>query len=160
MRCLCQGVRTQEQMQQELKYVLTIYREKKQHGKNTGKREAVLDQYSSPSEVHSWLIAKGFSEKYEDTVEQRQCVEVYKDVNCLLICRACKQLRDMTGADVFELTKRQLDHYCGATESGKLYSQITLARTETEVRDRGESIGIGSLTFLNVYRRRALARQS
>ncbi|XP_076675798.1 epidermal growth factor receptor kinase substrate 8 isoform X2 [Andrena cerasifolii] len=102
------GVMSQEQMQEELKYVLTIYREKKQRGKNPGKREAVLDQYSSPSEVHSWLIAKGFSEK------------------------ACKQLRDMTGADIFDLTKRQLDNYCGVTEGGKLYSQITLARTETE----------------------------
>lgn len=55
------------------------------------------------------------------------------EANCSIVTRACKQLRDMTGSDIFDLTKRQLEHYCGVTEGSKLYSQITLAKTETEV---------------------------
>lgn len=102
------GISNQQQMQQELKYVLTIYREKKKSEQDALNRDAILDQYTTPSAVQNWLIAKGFSEK------------------------ACKQLRDMTGSDIFDLTKRQLEHYCGVTEGSKLYSQITLAKTETE----------------------------
>lgn len=47
--------------------------------------------------------------------------------------RTCKQLKDMTGLEVFDLTKRQLEQYCGIAEGSKLYGQILAARTESEV---------------------------
>ncbi|XP_053975037.1 epidermal growth factor receptor kinase substrate 8-like isoform X2 [Hylaeus volcanicus] len=106
------GINTQNQVQEELKHVLTIYREKKQNVKVVPGCEAILDQRSSPSEVNSWLIAKGFSEK------------------------TCKQLRDLTGSDIFDLTRRQMEHYCGVSEGTRLYSQITLARSESEKNPR------------------------
>ncbi|XP_053975038.1 epidermal growth factor receptor kinase substrate 8-like isoform X3 [Hylaeus volcanicus] len=105
------GINTQNQVQEELKHVLTIYREKKQNVKVVPGCEAILDQRSSPSEVNSWLIAKGFSEK------------------------TCKQLRDLTGSDIFDLTRRQMEHYCGVSEGTRLYSQITLARSESEQKN-------------------------
>ncbi|XP_043253471.1 epidermal growth factor receptor kinase substrate 8-like isoform X2 [Colletes gigas] len=109
------GPQSQDQMHQELKFVLNIYREKKQNVKDISGPDVILDQFSSPSEVHNWLMVKGFSEK------------------------TCKQLRDMTGSDIFDLTRRQMDHYCGAGEGSRLYSQITLLRTETEKKSSRKS---------------------
>lgn len=104
------GKNNEKQVQEELKQVLTIFREKKQHyGIN---REPLLDHCSTPREVQSWLSAKGFSEK------------------------TCKQLRDMTGSEVFNLTRRQLEQYCGITEGSKLYSEISTARIESEKSPR------------------------
>ncbi|XP_031835428.1 epidermal growth factor receptor kinase substrate 8 isoform X2 [Nomia melanderi] len=102
------GLSNQEQMQEELKFVLSIFREKRQTENDVIRQEAVLDQYSSPSEVLSWLNAKGFSEK------------------------TCKQLKDTTGSDLFDLTRRQMEQYCGSSEGSRLYSQITLVKTESE----------------------------
>ncbi|KAK9299169.1 hypothetical protein QLX08_007776 [Tetragonisca angustula] len=100
----------EKQVQEELKQVLTIFREKKQHyGIN---REPLLDHCSTPREVQSWLSAKRFSEK------------------------TCKQLRDMTGSEVFNLTRRQLELYCGVAEGSKLYSEISTARIESEKSPR------------------------
>ncbi|CAK9826134.1 Epidermal growth factor receptor kinase substrate 8 [Anthophora retusa] len=97
----------EEQMQEELKQVLMIFREKKQHYTDSMNREAVLDQYSTPREVQSWLHSKGFSEK------------------------TCKQLKDMTGSEVFDLTKRYLEQYYGVTEGGRLYDEISKARDKS-----------------------------
>ncbi|XP_043522019.1 epidermal growth factor receptor kinase substrate 8-like protein 1 isoform X2 [Frieseomelitta varia] len=100
----------EKQVQEELKQVLTIFREKKQHyGIN---REPLLDHCSTPREVQRWLSAKRFSEK------------------------TCKQLRDMTGSEVFNLTRRQLEQYCGVAEGSKLYSEISTARIESEKSPR------------------------
>ncbi|XP_017795950.1 PREDICTED: epidermal growth factor receptor kinase substrate 8-like [Habropoda laboriosa] len=97
----------EEKMQEELKQVLMIFREKKQHYTDSINREAVLDQYSTPREVQSWLSSKGFSEK------------------------TCKQLRDMTGSEMFDLTKRYLEQYYGPLEGGRLYDEISKARDES-----------------------------
>ncbi|XP_015431232.1 PREDICTED: epidermal growth factor receptor kinase substrate 8-like protein 1 [Dufourea novaeangliae] len=102
------GLMNQEEMQKELKYVLMKFREKKQNENDIVTRDAILDQCSSPSEVQTWLTAKGFSEK------------------------TCKHLRDRTGSDIFDLTRRELEHSCGIAEGGRLFSQITLAKSESE----------------------------
>lgn len=39
----------------------------------------------------------------------------------------------MTGSEVMELTRRQLEQYCGVAEGGKLYDEIELAKNESEV---------------------------
>ncbi|XP_068971202.1 epidermal growth factor receptor kinase substrate 8-like isoform X1 [Bombus flavifrons] len=106
------GKKTEKEMQQELRQVLMIFREKKEHYNDSMNREPALDKYSTPREVQYWLAAKGFSEK------------------------TCKQLRDMTGLEVFDLTKRQLEQYCGIAEGSKLYGQILAARTESEKHPR------------------------
>lgn len=62
-----QGKKTEKEMQQELRQVLMIFREKKEHYNDSMNREPALDKYSTPREVQYWLTAKGFSEKY-DTV--------------------------------------------------------------------------------------------
>lgn len=57
------GTCSQKQMQKELKYVLTMFRDKKKHVNVLKTPEIYVDQQSSPREVQQWLEAKGFSEK-------------------------------------------------------------------------------------------------
>lgn len=97
-------------MQEELKQVLMIFREKKEYYGKSVDREPVLDQYSTPREVQNWLTFKGYSEKI------------------------CKQLKDMTGSEIFGLTKRQLEYY-DIAEGAKLFNQILLARNENKTKN-------------------------
>ncbi|KAG7206773.1 hypothetical protein KM043_000689 [Ampulex compressa] len=100
------GTSNHDQVQEELKYVLTMFRDKKRNPDAMESQEVFLDEYSSPREVQRWLAVKGFSEKVS------------------------KQLKDMTGSDVFGLSRKQLEQYFGTTEGGRLVGQITLARNE------------------------------
>lgn len=50
--------------------------------------------------------------------------------------RICKQLRDMAGSEIFNLTERQLEQYFGIAEGAKLFSQILLARNENKVKNK------------------------
>lgn len=52
--------------------------------------------------------------------------------------RICKQLRDMAGSEIFNLTERQLEQYFGIAEGAKLFSQILLARNENKVKNKNE----------------------
>ncbi|XP_043500866.1 epidermal growth factor receptor kinase substrate 8-like [Polistes fuscatus] len=103
------GKSNQDQVHEELKYVLNMFREKKFTPNIVEMQTTVLHQYSTPREVQSWLTTKGFSDK------------------------VCKQLRDMTGAEIFNLTKRQLEQYFGPDEGGKLEQQLILSRNECRV---------------------------
>lgn len=62
------GNSSQEEVQKELKFVLTMFREKKANASsllvNDMHEEVWLNQHSSPRDVQAWLAAKGFSEKY------------------------------------------------------------------------------------------------
>lgn len=44
----------------------------------------------------------------------------------------------MAGSEVFDLTKRQLEQYCGIAEGVKLFNQILLARNENKVNNKNE----------------------
>ncbi|CAD6244137.1 GSCOCG00013264001-RA-CDS [Cotesia congregata] len=102
-----------DQMHKELKYVLTLFRDKKKHLDVVKTPEIFIDQESMPSEVQNWLSAKGFSDKI------------------------CKQLKDMTGSELFSLTKRQLEQYCGLVEGRRLDGQLTLSRNASGVSISG-----------------------
>ncbi|XP_049954907.1 epidermal growth factor receptor kinase substrate 8-like [Schistocerca serialis cubense] len=94
----------QDIMQEELKTVLTLYRGKTRKLDIVKTPEVYIDQKSTPDEVQQWLQEKGFSEKI------------------------CKQLKGMTGNELFALTRTQLETYCGKTEGHRLDSQITIQR--------------------------------
>ncbi|XP_047368946.1 epidermal growth factor receptor kinase substrate 8-like protein 2 isoform X2 [Vespa velutina] len=100
------GTCNQDQVQEELKHVLNMFRQKKRSPNILEMQATVLHQYSTPREVQSWLTAKGFSDK------------------------VCKQLKDMTGAEIFNLTKRQLEQYFGPNEGERLEKQLILSRNE------------------------------
>lgn len=98
------GISNQEQVQEELKHVLNMFKEKKRRPDIIEMQATLLHPYSTPREVQSWLVAKGFSDK------------------------VCKQLKDMTGAEIFNLTKRQLEQQFGPEEGPRLEQEITSSR--------------------------------
>lgn len=57
------GICGREEVHEELKFVLTMFREKKLSIINDTK-DIQLNQHSSSKEVQDWLITKGFSDKY------------------------------------------------------------------------------------------------
>lgn len=91
-------------MHEELKTVVKMFREKKRNIEIVKTPDIFVDQHSTPREVQNWLKTKGFSEMI------------------------CKQFRSMDGTDLFNLTKRQLEHHCGLAEGRRLNGQITLSR--------------------------------
>ncbi|RLU23216.1 hypothetical protein DMN91_003419 [Ooceraea biroi] len=104
---------TLEEIHKELKFVLTMFREKKTHAPplSNNADEIWLNARSTPREVQTWLAAKGFSEKI------------------------CKQLEGMTGTEVFNLSRRRLEQLCGLSEGSRLNGQLTLARNDCEVNE-------------------------
>lgn len=94
-----------DQVNEELKNVLTMFRERKKRNLEVLKTpEVFIKQTSNPDEVQKWLHEKGFPEA------------------------VCKKMNRMTGYDMFALSKDQLEKYCGETEGKRLASQITLQK--------------------------------
>ncbi|XP_021962658.1 epidermal growth factor receptor kinase substrate 8-like protein 1 isoform X2 [Folsomia candida] len=98
--------RDDDLMQQELKNVLTLFREKRKI-EIQKTPEVFINQHSSVDEVQEWLKVKGFSERIR------------------------KQLSNMNGNELFSLKKAQLEAYCGKDEGRRLDSQITISRIST-----------------------------
>ncbi|XP_012538537.2 epidermal growth factor receptor kinase substrate 8 [Monomorium pharaonis] len=103
------GISNQEEVQKELKFVLRIFREEKVNF-STNMQEIWLNQHSTPREVQTWLAAKGFSQKI------------------------CKQLENMNGTELFDLSRRRLEQLCGLSEGSRLNGQLTLAKNECEYK--------------------------
>lgn len=49
------------------------------------------------------------------------------------ICRTCDHLKGLSGEQMFNLTKSQLQKFCGLDDGHRLYSQLLLSRTVTQV---------------------------
>lgn len=91
-------------MQEELKNVLTLFRERRKNLDIVKTPEVFIQQTSNPAEVETWLTAKGFSE------------------------RTVKKLHGLTGNELFALNRKTLEDYCGVEEGKRLASQITIQR--------------------------------
>jgi epidermal growth factor receptor kinase substrate 8 len=96
-------------MQEELKNVLTLFRERRRNLDIVKTPEVFIQQTSSPPEVEKWLEAKGFSEK------------------------TIKKLHGLTGNEMFALSRRTLEEYCGPEEGKRLASQITIQKNVSGV---------------------------
>lgn len=96
-------------MQEELKNVLTLFRERRRNLEIVKTPEIFIQQTSSPEEVQKWLSAKGFS---DPTV---------------------KKLHGLTGNELFALNRKTLEEYCGSEEGKRLASQITIQRNVSGV---------------------------
>lgn len=72
------GLKTEKEVQEELKQVLMIFREKKEYYGKSIDREPVLDQYSTPREVQKWLTFKGYSEKYFLNSKKKFNLKIFK----------------------------------------------------------------------------------
>jgi len=94
-----------QDVHEELKAVLELFRERRRNLEIVKTPEVYIHQRSNPDEVQNWLRAKGFSE------------------------RICKQLHDVSGNELFALTKPQLEKYCGKDEGHRLDSQLTVQRS-------------------------------
>lgn len=100
-------------MQEELKNVLTLFRERRRNLDIVKTPEIFIQQTSAPYEVEKWLKAKGFSEK------------------------TVKKLTGLTGNELFALNRKTLEEYCGAEEGKRLASQITIQRNVSGVSLEG-----------------------
>jgi epidermal growth factor receptor kinase substrate 8 len=98
----------QDEMQEELKAVLTLFREKRRLD-IMKTPEIYIQQSSSAKEVEQWLRAKGFSE------------------------RVIKKLHGFNGNELFALKRSTLEEYCGSEEGKRLASQITIQRNVSGV---------------------------
>jgi SAM domain (Sterile alpha motif) len=99
-------------MQEELKNVLTLFRERRRNLDIVKTPEIFIQQTSNPVEVEKWLTAKGFSE------------------------RTVKKLHGLSGNELFALKRHTLEEYCGTEEGKRLASQITIQRNVSGVRSK------------------------
>lgn len=97
-----------ELMQEELQAVLHELREQR-HLDILKTPEVYISQKSSPEEVQSWLLAKGFNEKIR------------------------RQFNTMNGNALFALKRHQLVQICGRHEGIRLDSQLTIQRNVSGV---------------------------
>lgn len=79
------------------------------------KRNLNITQYSSPMEVREWMESKGFS---------RRCIELLNGYN---------------GADLFGLTKHELERLLGRDEGRSLDSYLLIQKNNAGFRTRGAS---------------------
>lgn len=93
-----------DEVNEELKNVLTLFREKRRVLDIVKTPEIFIQQSSSPNEVEQWLKAKGFSD------------------------RVVKKLHGLNGNELFALKRHTLEDYCGSEEGRRLASQITIQR--------------------------------
>lgn len=96
-------------MQEELKQVLTLFREKRRTLDILKTPEIFIQQSSSANEVEKWLRAKGFSDS------------------------VVRKLHGLNGNELFLLTRETLEDYCGMEEGRRLASQITIQRNVSGV---------------------------
>lgn len=97
-------------MADELKHVLSFYKEEKQKQKLDILQtpEIYIDMRSTAREVQAWLKAKQFSN------------------------RVLKYLEGMNGRQVLGMKRDALETAFGKEEGGRLDSQITLSRNQTK----------------------------
>lgn len=130
------GTSGQEEVQKELKFVLTMLREKKANSSlSSDMREIWVNQYSTSREIQTWLTVKGFSEKCIDFIFYLDFCRFNEfDYSTIYpTCRICKQLEDMNGMELFNLSRRRLEQLCGLSEGSRLNGQLTLAKNECGV---------------------------
>lgn len=96
-------------MQEELKNVLTLFRERRRNLDIVKTPEIYIQQTSTPIEVEKWLVAKNFSD------------------------RTVKKLHGLSGNELFALKRNTLEEYCGSDEGKRLASQITIQRNVSGV---------------------------
>jgi len=94
-----------QDLQDELKSVLDMFREKRRNLDIVKTPEVYISQRSNPDEVQNWLAAKGFSGK------------------------TCKKLKGVSGGELFSLGKSKLEQCCGKDEGHRLDSQLHVQRS-------------------------------
>lgn len=100
----------QDEMQEELKSVLTMFRDKRRILDIIKTPEIYIQQSSSAAEVEQWLVAKGFTEP------------------------VVKKLNGFNGNELFALKRHTMEDYFGSEEGRRLASQITIQRNISGVR--------------------------
>lgn len=104
------GVGGHDQMQEELKSVLTLFRDKRRILDIVKTPEIFIQQSSSAQEVEQWLRAKGFSD------------------------RVVQKLHGFNGNELFSVKRHTMEDYFGSEEGRRLASQITIQRNISGVR--------------------------
>lgn len=96
---------SQKDINEELKNVLAMMKQRKHRVLDVLKTpEVYIKPTSNSNEIQKWLKEKGFSPQ------------------------VCKLLNDVTGNELFNLSRAQLEQICGTVEGKRLASQITLQK--------------------------------
>lgn len=101
----------QDEMQEELKSVLTLFRDKRRILDIVKTPEIYIQQSSSAAEVEQWLVAKGFTGP------------------------VVKRLHGFNGNELFALKRHTMEDYFGSEEGRRLASQITIQRNISGVSE-------------------------
>ncbi|XP_054281539.1 epidermal growth factor receptor kinase substrate 8-like isoform X2 [Macrosteles quadrilineatus] len=96
----------QDLLAMELRDRLTVFQKKSPSIKRTP--VVYISSQSSHEEVENWLKQKGFNEQTRS------------------------YLKGLSGENMFNLNKSELQKFCGQQEGNRLYSQLILSRTVTE----------------------------
>lgn len=94
----------QDEMQEELKSVLTMFRDKRRILDIVKTPEIYIQQTSTAADVEQWLVAKGFTGP------------------------VVKKLHGFNGNELFSLKRHTMEDYFGTEEGRRLASQITIQR--------------------------------
>ena len=113
-------------MQEELKNVLALFRDRRKHLEIHKTPDVFITQTSNPAEIEKWLRAKGFEE------------------------RTVKKLNGLSGNELFGLKKHTLEDYFGIEEGRRLASQITIQKNVSGVSFASLKQKFASLIFLLV----------
>jgi len=105
-----------DDMQEELKAVLTMFRDKRRTWDVQKTPEIFIQQTSNPPEVQKWLTEKGFTDK------------------------TVKRLHGLTGNELFALNKVTLEEFCGPEEGKRLHSQLTIQKNVSGVSQFHDSV--------------------
>jgi len=98
------SIQSIDPMQNELKHVLTLFREKRRNLEIIKTPEIYIQQNSNSNEVNNWLTAKGFS------------------------ANVVNNLKGFNANELFALQRHHLEEICGLEEGKRLASQITVQR--------------------------------
>lgn len=102
---------TNDRMQDELAMVLSMVRgrNQKRHIEVRQTPEVFIGQKSNPEEIQNWLKAKDFDSQI------------------------CAKFKGLSGHNLFDFQKHQLEKICGRTEGSRLFSQLSIQKSVSGV---------------------------
>jgi hypothetical protein len=157
-------------MQDELKSVLDLFREKDKHLEIQKTPNVYITQSSTPHEVRNWLKRKQFGQRsvgvqiwvpffqmifyLTGITGKSYSAFVSASHTSIYISRVLEQLNAFNGLKLFKMTKKDCIAAFGKDEGTRLFSQITVSRNTADyktARSSGERDGTENAGLSNFF---------